>query len=90
MSKGGEFKLTLPAHKYKSNQNQRYSQKVMATQQELSSSGGLIFGSSQLNAKLGKTKSKADLFGDFRAKIGKDINMQDFIMSQQPVKSASE
>lgn len=40
-------------------------------------------GSSQLNNKLGKMKSTADLFGDLRSRIHGGETVQDFIMKQQ-------
>ena len=40
-------------------------------------------GTSQLNNKLGKIKSTADLFGDFKAKLRQGETVQDFIMKQR-------
>jgi hypothetical protein len=34
------------------------------------SSSAVMVGTSQLNSKLGKAKSKVDLFGDFRSRVG--------------------
>jgi len=47
------------------------------------SSGGLILvGSSLLNNKLDKAKSKTDLFLDFRGKLHQGETMEDYIMNQ--------
>ena len=55
------------------NSNHRY--------QILNSPQGIKFGESQLNVKLEKAKSKADLFGEIRNKIGQGETVQEFIMN---------
>ncbi|CDW75792.1 UNKNOWN [Stylonychia lemnae] len=62
---------------------QRAGGKQLGSQQNIPLKGLVRCGSSQLNNKLGKMKSTADLFGGIRQKMKDGETIQDFIMKQQ-------
>lgn len=76
---GNRSQGTLPNH------NNRYSGGGSG-----GSTGLVVAGSSQLNNRLGKAKSKADLFSEFRARLGKGETAQDFISKHKLVLAEDE